>query len=109
MPTREERKALEEALTTLEREDRGAAGGICRLAMTMLCIELDVHYQEQRAGEEIDLIRVKRIGRTAREVQRLWDAAEANSLRRSARPHDGRNLATSYAAARALLELLRSR
>jgi hypothetical protein len=37
---------------------------ICRLASAMLWIELDVHYQAQLEGEEIDLIRVKRIART---------------------------------------------
>jgi hypothetical protein len=57
-------ETVDPEVTALELEEQGAAGVICRLASAMLWIELDVHYQAQLEGEEIDLIRVKRIART---------------------------------------------
>ena|SRR5215216_7602859 len=108
MPSREDRKQLEDALTRLESADRGAAGAICRLAMAMLWIELDVHYRAQLDGKEIDLIRVKRIGRTAREVLRLWSVAQSRSARTTSES-DVRDFEAPSRAAKALLDELRQR
>jgi hypothetical protein len=87
LATRERTRQTKQQLRALEREEPGIAARIRDQALYILKQELTEIEERQHEGEEIDLVRVRRIARSAREIQRLSAAVEATASLRAPLAH----------------------